>query len=355
MSGMDYMRRWGNPDHYSHGFAAVTADRQLRRGLENRSLTLEEIGNAKAVVRRVSDGKWFLTAGGWDSPGRTMMMGAACGDVAGSVYERHNIKYLPDEQTLIRPNARFTDDTVMTIAVAKGIRLALEKLGENWMAKPESGGIIRSEIQRCMQEFGRKYPYAGYGGSFSRWITAAHPQPYNSWGNGSAMRASYAGWAARTLEEAETLGRLSAEVTHNHPEGIRGAQVVAGIIHQLRTGADKAQIRRYAQRHYPMEFTLDSIRGNYRFDVSCQGSVPQAIEAFLEGTSFANVIALAISIGGDSDTIAAIAGSMAEVLYPIPQGIRGRVIDRMDPFLLAELEQAVDFDCARIRSQQGYY
>ena len=162
------------------------------------------------------------------------------------------------------------------------------------------------------------------------------------------MRASYAGWAALTLEEAEKLGEISAKVTHNHPEGIKGAKVTAGCIFMLRNGADKEAVREYAGRFYDLNFTLDEIRGSYHFDVSCAGSVPQAINAFLEGTSFTDVIANAISIGGDSDTIAAIAGSIAEVIYPIPQGLRGRVIDRMDKFLLNTIAEAVDFVMQRL-------
>ena len=191
--------------------------------------------------------------------------------------------------------------------------------------------------------YGRKYPHSGYGGSFRRWLSSENPQPYNSWGNGSAMRASYAGWAAMTLEEAEKLGEISAAVTHNHPEGIKGAKVTAGCIFQLRKYGDKEKVREYAGQYYDLNFKLDDIRDSYEFDVSCAGSVPPAIAAFLEGDSFADVISNAISIGGDSDTIAAIAGGIAEVIYPIPQGLRGRVIDRMDTFLLNTIVEAVDF------------
>lgn len=339
----NFLHYFGNTNRFSKGLEMIHGDRQIKRGLKNEKLTLEEIGNCKAVVRENATGRWFLIRGGWGTPHPTMMLGAACGDVAGSVYEHSNIKYLPDQDRLIPHAGRITDDTVMTLAVADGIRLALEKLGKNWMNREDAREILFHEIQRSMGFFGRKYPHAGYGGGFRRWLKAEHPEPYNSWGNGSAMRVSYAGWMANTLEEAELLGEISASVTHNHPEGIKGAKVIAGIIFLLRDGANKDQIRRYASRYYDLDFTLDSIRDSYRFDVSCQGSVPQAIRAFLEGDSFAQVLALAISIGGDSDTIAAMAGSMAEVLYPIPQGIRGRVIDRMDFFLQGVLVQAVDF------------
>ena len=150
------------------------------------------------------------------------------------------------------------------------------------------------------------------------------------------------------MEEAEKLGEISAMVTHNHPEGIKGAKVVAGCIFILRDDGSKEDVKKYASQYYDLNFTLDSIRDYYEFDVSCQGSVPQAIVAFLEGQSFADVIANAISIGGDSDTIAAIAGSIAEAYYPIPQGTRGRVIDRMDSFLLNTIVEVVDFMYSRL-------
>ena len=167
--------------------------------------------------------------------------------------------------------------------------------------------------------------------------------PYGSWGNGSAMRVSFAGWAARSLGEAELLGELSAAVTHDHPEGIKGAKAVAGCIYILRTGGSKEDVRRYASQYYDLSFTLDEIRPDYSFDVSCQGSVPQAIVAFLTGTDFADVIAEAISIGGDSDTIAAIAGSIAEVLYPIPPELIYRVTERMAPEMRSVVKRANDF------------
>ena len=156
------------------------------------------------------------------------------------------------------------------------------------------------------------------------------------------MRASYAGWAAESPEEAEKLGEISARVTHDHPEGIKGAVAVAGCIYRLRVGASKEDVRSYASRFYDLNFTLDDIRERYTFDVSCAGSVPQAIEAFLEGGSFTGVISNAISIGGDSDTIAAIAGSIAEAFYPIPQTLRGEMLDRLDPFLLDTIADSID-------------
>lgn len=157
------------------------------------------------------------------------------------------------------------------------------------------------------------------------------------------MRASYAGWIEQSLDEAEYLGEMSAKVTHNHSEGIKGAKVVAGSILILKSGGSKQDVKKYASELYDIDFTLDEIRENYYFDVSCQGSVPQAIVAFLEEKDFFDVISKAISIGGDSDTIAAIAGSMAEVINPIPQEFRGQVIDKLDDNLTKILIEVIDF------------
>lgn len=349
MKNESYIKLWGPIQQYSPGTAVIMADRQIKQAIEKNTVSIDEIGNTKAVVKCKDSQKWFFISGGWgNNDVHTAMLGAACGDVAGSVYEWHNIKYKPDKNSLIQPYAKFTDDTVMTCAVANGIRSGLSLLPSDWINITESEDILLSSIKKNLLFYGRKYPYAGYGGAFKHWLKSNQQQAYNSWGNGSAMRASYAGWIASTLKEAEKLGELSAKVTHNHLEGIKGATVVAGCIFKLREGASKQDICHYAENFYDMEFTLDGIRETYEFDVSCMGSVPQAIKAFLEGNDFADVLSSAISIGGDSDTIAAIAGSLAEVIYPIPQGIRGRVIDRMDEFLLNTIVEAVDFMYQRL-------
>ncbi len=267
------------------------------------------------------------------------MLGAAIGDICGSIYEWHNIKVKPEH--LMDGRCRFTDDTAMTAAITEGILDALDSLGENWMEKPNAEAFFYRMFLCKLREFGRAFPDAGYGGSFARWLRQENPQPYNSWGNGSAMRASCCGWAAKTVEEARWLGRASAAVTHNHPEGIKGAEVVAECIFRLCQGEGKAGVKACAESYYNMSFTLDRIRSNYRFDVSCQGSVPQAIQAFLEGESFEDVIRLAISIGGDSDTIGAIAGSLAEACYPIPEELRSWALEKLPrmirgPLLAAE-------------------
>ncbi|MCD7844241.1 MAG: ADP-ribosylglycohydrolase family protein, partial [Clostridiales bacterium] len=201
---------------------------------------------------------------------RTRMLGAICGDMAGSVYEFHNIKHILTEDQLIQGRACLTDDSVMTLAVAVGLKNALQKCGKRTGFTLEDESVIREEVQNALRFYGQRYPHAGYGGSFRRWLASPDPLPYNSWGNGSAMRASYAGWVAQTLEDAELLGRLSAEVTHNHPEGIKGAVAVSGGIFTLLhsesedVAARKEELARYEAQHYDLNFTLDKIRPGYK-------------------------------------------------------------------------------------------
>ena len=173
---------------------------------------------------------------------------------------------------------------------------------------------------------------------FNNWLRTENPEPYNSWGNGSAMRVSSVGWISKTLEEAEELAAISAEVTHNHPYGIEGAKAVAGSIWILLNNGKKEDVKRYIENnYYNLEFNIDGIRSNYKFDVSCQGSVPQAIKAFLEGKDYEDTIRNAISIGGDSDTIAAIAGSLAEAHFGIPNNIRKKAWKYLDDDLKKEI------------------
>lgn len=237
------------------------------------------------------------------------MLGAVIGDVVGSIYEFINIKTKNFE--LFQPNCSFTDDTVMTIAVAKALLVTKEKTGGT-----ADKLFLKKELIRQMQEYGRKYPYAGYGGMFSGWLMSENPQPYNSFGNGSAMRASPCGYIAVTLEEALELAKISAEVTHNHPEGIKGAQAAAAAIFLARCGKTKEEIGHYIEENfYILDKSLDEIRPEYCFNVSCQGTVPQAIQAFLESTDFEDAIRNAVSLGGDSDTLAAITGGIAWAYY----------------------------------------
>lgn len=230
------------------------------------------------------------------------MYGAIIGDVVGSVYEFQPIKTKNFE--LFPEKATFTDDTVMTIAVARAL-----------ISYKKHGGDFKEILVEQMQYLGNKYP-ASYGGMFSNWLHSTNPEPYNSWGNGSAMRVSPVGLYANSVEEALDLAKLSAEVTHNHPEGIKGAQATAAAVFLAKSGESRDYIRAFINHHfYPLDFTLDDIREKYHFDVTCQGSVPPAIVAFLESTSFEDAIRNAISLGGDSDTLAAITGSIAWSYY----------------------------------------
>lgn len=250
---------------------------------------------------------------------RTPLIGAIVGDIAGSRFEWLNCKSKDFTFLVGRCEGGipccFTDDTVMTLAIADAIMKWRE--GGN-----TSYGALSSCAIKSMQAFGRQYPNAGYGGSFMAWLQDKDPCPYNSWGNGAAMRVSACGWAGRTLDEVKAMSRAVTEVTHNHPEGLKGAEATAVATFLARTGKSMAEIEKVVNRdYYRLDFTLDEIRESYKFDVSCQGSVPQALEAFFESTSFEDAIRNAISIGGDSDTIGAICGAVAGAYYGVPQDI----------------------------------
>ena len=250
------------------------------------------------------------------------MLGAIIGDIAGSRFEWNNQKTKDFE--LFTGRCRATDDSIMTIAIAEAI---LDSEGD--LAKLEQNTV------KYMQQFGRRYPDAGYGERFYDWIFTKDPQPYNSFGNGAAMRVSPCGFAAGTLQEAKALAKAVTKVTHNHPKGVKAAEAVAVAIFLARNGKKLAEIREHIEQHYyKIDFTLDEIRPSYRFDVTCQGSVPQAFEALFESTGFEDAIRNAISIGGDSDTIAAITGGMAEAYYGIPLTIRDKALLFLDDDLL---------------------
>jgi type I restriction enzyme M protein len=245
------------------------------------------------------------------------MIGAIIGDIAGSVYEFHSIKTkdFPLFGDYKGQKCRFTDDSAMTLAAAGALLEAAD------------GGDPAECAVRWMQRIGQRYPNAGYGGAFFRWLFTEKPAPYHSYGNGSAMRVSPAAWAAGSLEEALRCADAVTAVTHDHPEGMKGARAVAACVYLARTGADKAAIGDYVRKHYyPLEKTLAEIRPGYRFDVTCQGSVPEAIQAFLEAESFEDAIRNAVSLGGDSDTQAAIAGSIAGPFFGIPGELRQRAL-----------------------------
>jgi ADP-ribosylglycohydrolase len=240
-----------------------------------------------------------------------MISGAVIGDYVGSRFECRNTKAKAFD--LFHYDCRYTDDTIMTIAVKE----AMEKI----IATGSDNNDARKIIVDSLLDWGRTFPSAGYGSSFSSWLYSADPQPYNSWGNGSAMRVSSVGWLFNTLEEVEHFATLSADVTHNHPEGIKGAQVIAGAIFIARTTHDKKAVRKYVESFGYKMTKLIFIRRKYKFDASCQGTVPVAVQAFLESTDFEDAIRNAVSMGGDSDTIAAITGSIAEAFYGLPNDL----------------------------------
>ncbi|MBQ2853909.1 MAG: ADP-ribosylglycohydrolase family protein [Oscillospiraceae bacterium] len=259
------------------------------------------------------------------------MYGAILGDIIGSPYEFDRSDKTKDFP-LFSGRSEFTDDTVMTIAVADAFLSVQPEMEDD---------VIRQQVAMKMQKFGRLYPYAGYGGRFRRWLRDQHPEPYNSWGNGSAMRVSSVGWLYDDLKQVRRMARLSAEVTHNHPEGIKGAEATASAIFLARTGSTKAEIKAYIEDnfHYDLSRTCDEIRPGYYHVESCQETVPEAITSFLEGESFEDVIRTAVSLGGDCDTLTCIAGSMAEAYYGVPEELKAECRRRLPEDLLEVLMQ----------------
>jgi len=250
------------------------------------------------------------------------MLGAIIGDIVGSRFEWNNIK--AKEFDFMTYRCEFTDDSIMTLAVGKAL---LECAGDY--------SALGEVTVKTMQEVGQPYPNCGYGGMFRQWMYSDNPKPYNSFGNGAAMRVSACGFVAKTFEEAIELSRKVTEITHNHPEGIKGAEATTACIFLAKNGSNILEIRDYVNEHYyPMNFTLDGIRDDYKFNETCQDTVPQAIMAFLESSSFEDAIRNAISIGGDSDTLAAITGGIAEAYYGIPTDIRSHALTFLDERLL---------------------
>lgn len=248
------------------------------------------------------------------------MIGAIAGDIIGSVYEHHPVK--TKTFPLFHPQCRFTDDSVLTVAVAHAV------MGDG-------------DYLHAMRRFGRKYPHAGYGGTFFRWLHSDPPKPYNSWGNGSAMRVSPIGFAFDSVDAVLREAKRSAEMTHNHPEGIRGAQATALSILLARTTKDKALVRKEVTEGfgYDLCFTVDEIRPSYRFDVSCQGTVPQAIVAFLDSDSYEDAVRNAVSLGGDSDTLACITGGMAQAFYG---GVPPEIFEKVKAVLPVDLWETAE-------------
>ena len=265
------------------------------------------------------------------------MYGAILGDMIGAPYEFDRGKKTKDFP-LFSKGSEFTDDSVMTIAVAEAL---MDTLGG-------SDGEITDAVARRMREWGRKYPDAGYGGRFRRWLADNTMGPYGSYGNGSAMRVSAAGWLGETLDEARHLAQLTAQPTHNHPEGIKGAESTAAAIWMARNGKTKEEIRDFIVREfgYDLSRTCDEIRPKYHHDETCQKTVPEAITAFLEGTDFEDVIRTAVSLGGDCDTLTCIAGSIAEAFYGVPALLEDECRKRLPDDMLEILDR---FDVLRGR------
>ena len=260
------------------------------------------------------------------------MYGALLGDFIGSPYEfdqGDKSKVFP----LFSDMCDFTDDSIMTIAVADALMAAKGKPNEE----------VKRTLVQSMLKWGRKYPWAGYGFEFLLWLQEDDPQPYDSYGNGSAMRVSSVGWLFDSLEETRRYARLSAEVSHNHPEGIKGAETVASVIFLARTGASKEEIRDYivTEFGYDLSRTCDEIRPTYFHQESCQETVPEAITAFLEGTDFEDVIRTAVSLGGDCDTLTCIAGSMAEAFYGVPKELVQKCREEVPEEMLEVLDRFV--------------
>lgn len=261
------------------------------------------------------------------------MYGAILGDIIGSPYE-FDCGNKSKEFPLFSNHSTYTDDTVMTIAVADALLDAKPDADQKW---------VRQRLIRGMQHYGRLFPHAGYGGMFRCWLRAKDPQPYGSYGNGSAMRVSSVGWLYGEMEIVRQMARLSAEVTHDHPEGIKGAEATAAAIFLARTGSSKSEIKAYMEEnfHYDLSRTCDEIRPTYHHVESCQETVPEAITAFLEGDSFEDVIRTAVSLGGDCDTLTCIAGSMAEAFYGVPEELKAECRKRL-PQELLEVVQRFD-------------
>lgn len=254
------------------------------------------------------------------------MYGAILGDIIGSPYEfgrgekTKNIELFANE-------CGYTENSVMTIAIGEAL---LETLMESGSEAPDRD--IKASVIQHLQRWGNKYPFAGYSSRFRTWLKEEHPKPYGSCGSSSAVRVSAAGWLYPSLERTREVAALAAGVTHDHPEGLKGAEAIASCIYLARTGAGKKEIKRYIEENfaYNLERTVDEIRVTYTYRTSCQGTVPEAILAFLEARNFEDAIRNAVSMGGDTDTVAAITGSIAEAFYGITRRLKVECRDRID-------------------------
>ena len=267
------------------------------------------------------------------------MYGAILGDIIGSPFE-FDRGDKTKEFDLFTKGCDFTDDSVMTIAVGE----ALLAVGTEATVKKIEEAVVTN-----MQDWGKRYPYAGYGGRFRYWLRESNPKPYGSYGNGAAMRVSAAGWLYDSLERTREVARATANVTHNHPEGIKGAEATASAIYLARKGSSKEEIKEYIERefHYNLNRTLDEIRPGYHMDETCQRTVPEAMIAFLESKDFEDAIRNAVSLGGDTDTLGAITGSIAEAFYGIPDVLIAECRSRIDEGLMTDVLDEFDHTLGR--------
>ncbi len=273
------------------------------------------------------------------------MIGAIIGDIVGSRFEFNN--HRSKKFILFTDKCKVTDDSIMTLAVAKAIMETEKNLKLSSNSSVNNYyyyELLKRMTIRYMQEIGRKYPYCGYGGMFGRWIFSDNPKPYNSFGNGAAMRISPVGFIAAAEDEAKKLSETVTAVTHNHKEGIKGAEATVISIYLAKNGASKEDIRqKINENYYYMNLTIDAIRDTYEFNETCQETVPQAIVAFLESNSFEDAIRTAISVGGDSDTLAAITGSIAEAYYGVPEDIKEKALTYLDEGLRSIYDEWCEF------------
>jgi ADP-ribosylglycohydrolase len=278
------------------------------------------------------------------------LIGAIIGDIVGSRFEFNN--HRSKEFELFTDECNVTDDSIMTLAVAKAIMETgknLKLLSNDSKNNYYYYKLLKSMTIRYMQKIGRKYPHCGYGGMFGQWIFSDNPKPYYSFGNGAAMRISPVGFIAPTEDEARKLSETITAVTHNHKEGIKGAEATVISIYMAKHGASKEEIRqKINEDYYNLNFTIDEIRDTYEFNETCQETVPQAIVAFLESDSFEDAIRTAISVGGDSDTLAAITGSIAEAYYGVPEDIKEKALTYLD----TELRSIYDEWCETIKYRE---
>lgn len=267
------------------------------------------------------------------------MIGAILGDMIGAPYEFDRGNKTKDFPLFSR-KSQFTDDSVMTVAVAEAL---ISSYGN-------SDDEIRTALVDSMQKWGKRYPHAGYGGMFRQWLSTKDPKPYGSFGNGSAMRVSSAGWLYDDVDTTRKIAAITADVTHNHPEGIKGAEATASAIFLARNGSSKDEIKEYIIREfgYDLSRTCDEIRPTYHHVESCQETVPEAITAFLEGTNFEDVIRIAVSLGGDCDTLTCIAGGIAEAFYGVPNEMKDTCLSKLPDDIIAVIKR---FDDLRKRGK----